>query len=142
MRLWHKELIPFLPRQQIISQWRECCCIAKNIYINGTPNHILVNKIIDYDITHFISYTNLVIEEIRNRGYKINASIFLKYISKADYLQIPFTNIYNGWHNNIYLRECLYNLEEKAMCGGISKIEWDIIYNQFSNDFQLWQMEY
>ena len=50
MRLWHKDLIPVLPRQQLLSQWRECCCIARNIVENGTPNHILVNKILDYPI--------------------------------------------------------------------------------------------
>ena len=39
MRLWHKDLIDVLPRQQLISQWREICCIAKNIAEKGTPNH-------------------------------------------------------------------------------------------------------
>ena len=47
MRLWHKDLIPVLPRQQLIGQWRECCLIAKQISEKGTPNHILVNKIMD-----------------------------------------------------------------------------------------------
>lgn len=28
MRLWHKDLIHYLPRQQLIAQWRECCAIA------------------------------------------------------------------------------------------------------------------
>ena len=37
MRLWDIRLLPVLPRQQLISQYRECCCIAKNISINGTP---------------------------------------------------------------------------------------------------------
>lgn len=31
MRLWHKDLIPYLPRQQLIAQWRECCAIAGSI---------------------------------------------------------------------------------------------------------------
>lgn len=53
MRLWHKDLIQILPKNQLLSQWRECCCIAKNIAIN----HILVNKIMDYGIAHFYSYT-------------------------------------------------------------------------------------
>ena len=46
MRLWHKDLIPYLPRQQLLGQWRECCCIAKSIHDKGSPNHLLVNKII------------------------------------------------------------------------------------------------
>lgn len=60
MRLWHKDLIQILPKNQLLSQWRECCCIARNIAVNGTPNHILVNKIMDYGIAHFYSYTKLV----------------------------------------------------------------------------------
>lgn len=51
MRLWHKDLIDVLPRQQLIAQWRECCCIAKNIADNGYPNHILVNKIMDFGLS-------------------------------------------------------------------------------------------
>ena len=50
MRLWHKDLISCLPRLQLIGQWRECCLIAKNIAEKGTPNHLLVNKIISYPI--------------------------------------------------------------------------------------------
>jgi len=45
LRLWSYQLLPYLPRQQLLSQWRECCCIAKSITEKGTPNHILVNKI-------------------------------------------------------------------------------------------------
>ena len=48
MRLWHVDLIDVLPRKQLLSQWRECCAIAKSIADKGTPNHILVNKITDY----------------------------------------------------------------------------------------------
>lgn len=47
MRLWHKDLIPYLLKLQLLSQWRECCAICSNIANKGTPNHILVNKIMD-----------------------------------------------------------------------------------------------
>lgn len=40
MRLWHKDLINVLPRQQLISRWKECYCIAQNLASKGTPNHI------------------------------------------------------------------------------------------------------
>ena len=56
MRLWHKDLLPYLPKQQLVSQWRECCCIAKNISVSGTPNHILVNRILEYPERHFVCY--------------------------------------------------------------------------------------
>ena len=31
MRLWHVDLIEVLPRKQLLSQWRECCCIARRV---------------------------------------------------------------------------------------------------------------
>ena len=40
MRLWHYKLIPYLPKNQLLGQYRECCAIIKNIADNGTPNHI------------------------------------------------------------------------------------------------------
>ena len=27
MRLWHYKLIPYLPKKQLVSQWRECIAI-------------------------------------------------------------------------------------------------------------------
>ena len=38
MRLWHRDLIHYLPRQQLIAQWRECYAIASNIANKGTIN--------------------------------------------------------------------------------------------------------
>ena len=52
MRVWHKDLLDVLPRQQLLGQWQECCLVAK------------------------------------------------------------------------YLKQCLYNLQEKYDCGGISDEEW------------------
>ena len=56
MRLWHKSLIEVLPRQQLLGQWRELSAIASNINKKGTPNHILVNKIMDYPNNDIVSY--------------------------------------------------------------------------------------
>ena len=54
MRLWHKDLIKALPQQHIVAQWRELSAIAGAIQKSGTPNHILVNFVLDYDYDHFI----------------------------------------------------------------------------------------
>ena len=137
MRLWHKDLIAVLPRQQLVSQWRECCCIAKNLANNNTPNHILVNKILDYPIDEFIYYTNLSQDELRNRGYLIsqkainkfsqNINIYIKnnnihYLRGYDRLKNQ--NIFKDWHNNNYLIQNFFNLEEKHDCGMFSHEEW------------------
>ena len=138
MRLWHKDLLRVLPQKQICSQWRECCLIAKEIAENGTPNHILVNKIMDYDIKDFITYTTLVRIEMERRHYKCNGDNFIKYFEPKINFTIWGKNIFEGWHNDIYLRECLYNLEEKAMCGGIPADDWKVIYERYKDKFELW----
>jgi uncharacterized protein (TIGR02328 family) len=134
IRLWHKDLIPYLPKNQLLGQWRECCCIAKNIANNGTPNHILVNKIMDYPIEHFIAYTTLVKQEMQKRGYKYDASRFTKWL-EWDAFKILKNEIFEDWHNNLYLKICIYNLYEKYLCGGISNEEWSIIVNKFKEYF-------
>lgn len=128
MRLWHKDLIPLLPRQQLLSQWRECCCIARNISVNGTPNHLLVNKVLEYPMVHFYSYGYDVAMEMNRRGYKCDYYCFTRYFTYPHETKIiPISDIFAGWHNDRYLRQCYYNLQEKYDCGGISNDEWLLI---------------
>lgn len=142
MRLWHKDLLPYLPMQQMVSQWRECCAIAAKLNSEEhTPNHILVNKVLDYDPAHFYEYTNLVIEQFNIRGYSMAEKSFRKF--ESDYhgwvtflkTELPWRvndtgilhkeDIFASWMNKRYLRQCYYNLEEKFDCGGIPEDEWD-----------------
>lgn len=127
MRLWHVDLIGVLPRQQLLGQWRECCCIASNLEKNGTPNHVLVNKIQDYPIEDFFSYTSLIIDEMRKRKYKVNENLFWKHFNNPSFSQNK--NIFQHWHNKKYLIQCFYNLEEKHDCRAISDDEWNNITN-------------
>ncbi len=142
MRLWSYQLLLYLPRLQLVSQWRECCCIAKSIAEKGTPNHILVNKIMDYPLNHFVVYTAMVISEMRHRGYKVDAQKFWKWMHKTDWCNVNCAlgeGLFADWHNDIYLRECLYNLEEKFRAGGIPVDEWQIIYDKFKDFTPLWE---
>lgn len=133
MRLWHKDLIPYLPRQQLLGQWRECCAIAKSIAEKGTPNHILVNKIMDYPLDHFVTYAELIDVELCNRGYMANSERFYGWIAATDYVPLSLNNnkLFADWHNDRYLRQCYYNLQEKYDCGGISAEEWAKIEDRF-----------
>lgn len=131
MRLWHKNLIPVLPQQQLLGQWRECCLIAKNIVTKGSPNHILVNRIMDYPINHFVYYGRLIDLEMTKRGYKVDSDKFDDWF-RDDNGAIPYPypkyrDLFNGWHNGRYYQQCFYNLEEKYDCGGITKEEWQLI---------------
>lgn len=128
MRLWHKDLITALPREQLVAQWRELSAIAGNLNTKGTPNHILVNKVCDYPRDHFISYAFWVRQEMTRRGYRTMDSVWNKiYCTReSDYGEIeivPLEDLFPGWHNDRYLEQCYFNLEEKYDCGGVDE-EW------------------
>ncbi|MDB3085713.1 hypothetical protein C4097_14400 [Clostridioides difficile] len=151
MRLWHKDLIDVLPKNQLVSQWRELLAIKGSIDKKGTPNHLLVNKVLDYSIDEFKFYTRIIHDEMLKRNYKPNE---LKYISILKWENNNFSNdiskvhslslenLYNSWHNKIYLRQCLYNLEEKATCGGITMDEWNILLYKYGEGYKLWSGNY
>ena len=135
MRLWHKDLIDVLPRQQLVAQWRECCGIARNIAVEGSPNHILVNRIADYPFEEFWAYTRLVYLEMQRRGYKCNFYDFAKWFSEPKLMEMDFLeakvvdpiDIFQQWHTKRYLWQCYANLEEKYDCGGIPEEEWILV---------------
>lgn len=129
MRLWHKDLIKVLPDKQLQGQWRECCLIAKALH-DGNLNHLLVNKVKEYPIEDFINYTNLVCIEMRRRGKNPIWANFSKYF-KWDYIEYN-RDVFDGWHNDRYLRQCFYNLQEKYDCGGISFEEWQKVVKRVS----------
>lgn len=130
MRLWHKDLISVLPRQQLLGQWREVCCIARNIEVEGSPNHILVNKIMDYPISHFNTYALAVYKEMTRRKYKCNWGKYEKWCTNTSIIDLD--KIFPMWHNDRYLRQCYYNLQEKYDCGGITDAEWGLIIDSIN----------
>ena len=114
MRLWHKALIEVLPRQQLLSQWRELC----SIFVKEN-RHILINFLWDkYPLEHLLSYTYIIIEEFNKRGYNISEDsmnkmilFFKKYnIINSD---IKYVELFKNKMNKTYLRQCIYNLEER-----------------------------
>ena len=131
MRLWHKDLIPYLPRQQLLGQWRELCYIAKSIATKGTPNHILVNKIVDYPPEHLVKYALEVATTMVQRGYQVNIEKFMQYVSlkpSVTFSQMrDVLDIFPDWHNDRYFWQCYYNLQEKYDCGGLTDEEWGVV---------------
>ncbi len=129
MRLWHKDLIDVLPDAQLRGQWRECCLIAKALH-EGNLKHLLVNKVKEYP-HEFFDYCLMVWAECRNRGMKRDETRAMQYFP-GDFLSAPTGyTLFDGWHNDRYLRQCLYNLQEKHDCGGISDSEWERIVKKY-----------
>ena len=145
MRLWHYEMIPALPRQQLLSQWRECCAIASNIAKKGTPNHILVNKVLEYPTIHFVCYTNKVLDEMHKRGYKVNQKSYEKFVENINIGKEYFWNYKDGivingqvfpdWHNDRYYEQCFRNIQEKYDCGMFGEKEYAILRKAYIDHF-------
>lgn len=136
MRLWHKDLIPYLDRERLVAQWRELSAIAGNIQLKGTPNHILVNKVMNYPFDHFISYAMDVRDEMTRRGYKTMEKVWDKIVAVNDkdyWSRLSPKNQFPNWHTTRYLTQCLMNLEEKYDCGNIDEKVWHKIEEEFDD---------
>ena len=130
MRLWHIDLIPYLPKSQVSAQWRELNSIFKK-----QDKHILINYIYDYDKYYLKSYSLIVMGEMVKRHYKINIDNYARYFGSIEYpehyvredwfyLVDSYINGYDvihsnklAEHNDEYLLICFMNLYEKYIRG-------------------------
>ncbi|MFJ7922272.1 pyrimidine dimer DNA glycosylase/endonuclease V [Lysinibacillus fusiformis] len=111
MRLWHVDLIAFLPKGQLLSQWREL-----NSIFAKEDKHILINYLYEYPKDDLFIYTEMVIGEMKKRGYQIRTFEKMnKYFEELGAVEekIPFKQ----HHNKEYLDICFYNLKEKFIRG-------------------------
>lgn len=120
MRLWHYKLIPVLPKEMLVSQWRECIAIKRQ-WEKGTLKHRLVSYVKDSDKTLFNNYVLRVIHELRKRNIKFQEKY---YVEIAQFCDLSITDTNYKEHNDRYLAQCYYNLEEKHDRGIISDEEW------------------
>ena len=112
MRLWHHDLLPYLPRTQLLSQWREL-----NSIFAKEDKHVLINYIYDYDKIDLYLYTKLVINEFHKRGFKIRSFEKMNnYFLDMEVVEIQNSLFYNH-HNKTYLQICYFNLKEKFIRG-------------------------
>ena len=128
MRIWHYKLIEILQKKQLTGQWRELSAICGLILKFGTPKSLIVDRLMDYPISHFKKYIGLVKSEMQRRGLKPKDDIYIK-LSKIDSMLFSQKNLsenelFKDWHTQRYLKQCFYNLQEKFDCGGISGEEW------------------
>lgn len=134
MRLWHKNLIKVLPKQQFLGQIRELTAICKDIQTRGKTNHILINKIMDYDLSHLYTYCKLIEDNAKQRKINITERTLNKWWNTFNIEErkiVDITDLFNNWHNKRYLVQCFYNLQEKFDCGGITENEFKLIKQEF-----------
>lgn len=138
MRLWHYKLIPFLPKSQLLAQWRELNLIFKREYeIRGKRvNHILINYIYEYPFVNLLSYSTMIMWEMRKRGFKVNKknySDFYGMLYADDEFPEAVEHPFKNHHNYRYLQQCFYNLQEKYDRGqkDFSKEQYDKLFEFF-----------
>lgn len=132
MRLWHTDLLPCLPDLQFKGQLRELVAIMHDWRDKDKTNHVLINKVMEFPkqdlVTYFFKYRK---EYLKRYGKDIKDAIVEEFIffvpdaEKAANYSPEF--MFRGWHNDTYLNICMYNLLEKRLGVGKSRItdeEW------------------
>lgn len=135
MRLWHKDLIQVLPDNQLQCQWKDLIAIVENIKSSKTPGNPMVNKVNHYNKSHFYNYCCMVCNEMFRRGFDVSEeekTKLFEYVTEEERqvgASIPHSQLFEGWHNDRYLVQCFYNLQEKFDCSEITNQEWERIRN-------------
>lgn len=134
MRLWHQRLLPYLDRQRLLGQHRECCALRGK---GWGKKHATVDYIFTHRRDYLVAYHYLVMSEMKRRGYNPDETWY-----NGDYrgstlgieqgccnlkgvrsilinTSIGGEPIYPE-HNDDYLRECINLLKEKN-----APIDWE-----------------
>lgn len=127
MRLWEKRLLPYLPDKFIIAQWRELIAIKRQ-WEKGTLKHRLVSYVMDYPREYFLQYVKSVVWELDKRSIKYQDKYYLEIDTFCWEEKMSYHPCEYPEHNDRYLRQCYYNLQEKYDRGIVSKEDWENIH--------------
>lgn len=129
MRLWSQQLIPHLPRQQLLGQHRECCALRGK---GWGRKHATVDYVFTHDPAYLVVYHYLIMEEMERRGYhpdrtwdnhnwrgstlgEVAEFANEKLVSELWLNANQMGMIIYPEHNDDYLKECLDNLKLKGI---------------------------
>lgn len=127
-RIWDYRLLPYLPDAQFKGQLRELVAIMHDWRDKGKTNHVLINRVMEFpkdDLwVYFIKYHG---EYSKRYGKAIKQSIYEEFVDFTAEEYEEWHRPFKGWHNNTYLNICMYNLLEKHLGVGKSRVtdkEW------------------
>ena len=121
MKLWHQKLIPYLPRQQLLGQHRECCALRGK---GWGKKHSVVNYVFTHDPEYLYEYHCRVMTEMEHRGYHPDQTWRHSSYRGTTLGFVPefcgdgyayARDIVYPEHNETYLLECIENLEGKGI---------------------------
>lgn len=141
MRLWHESLIPYLDRQHLLAQHRECCALRGN---GWGRKHATVDYVFRHSPMSLYLYHLVVIHECLTRNYNIDekwTNCAYRGHNRDPYTVIDIAKQSNQImykdtrpqyelcyeeHDGKYPIECLENLDDKN-----APIDWIAIKNKF-----------
>jgi len=106
MRLWHHKLITFLPKKQLVSQWREYLVVIGSHYSSLLIKHVDGNP-----KSHLVAYGKLLISELKKNKVRLKPGPYQKYldfIGDDNYEEVK--NIFPNHDTDRHLIQCFYNL--------------------------------
>ena len=119
MRLWHVDLLPKLPRQQLLGQHRECCALRG---AGWGKKHATVDYVFTHTYACLFWYHLHVIDEMRQRKYNVEGkwtdchyrgkAVGFEYSPFIGSKVLPYRY---PEHNADYLAECVANLASKGI---------------------------
>jgi hypothetical protein len=158
MRLWHNDLLKYLPDRMIEAQYHTVINIMRQWRDTGIVKDKFVSRVTMYSKYELFKYFMTVFYErsLRNADsirdkieLKIETDIFDEFCIFAEVAldnpsetkirtmyDIHQNSIYRGWFDRGYLRVCMANLYEKYQYvddkGSISEEEWVRICNGYN----------
>lgn len=131
MRIWHYKLLSYLPDLQFKGQLRELVAIMRAWRDSGATNHLLINKVMEFEKAELTRYFIAYEKEFFKRYGKRLQQYEKEFLCFGDYDK-RFKKCYSiDWHTKDYLRVCMANLYEKHNYGnGKSRItdkEWQTL---------------
>lgn len=96
----------------------------KRQWEKGTLKHGLVSYVMDYDKIYFMNYVIDLVTEMDTRKIKYQNKYYWEI---ADFCEEYGGDFFYPEHNDRYLKQCYYNLQEKYDRGIISEKEWNKI---------------
>ena len=130
MRLWAQQLIPYLPRQQLLGQHRELAALRGK---GWGKKHATVDYVFTHPREWLVAYHYLIMEEMERRGYHPDYTWHnpcyrgktlgedLEFSVDAEGVEELWMNINQMGqivypeHNDEYLKECIDNLRGKGV---------------------------
>ena len=140
MRLWAQQLIPFLDRQRLLGQHRECAALRGK---GWGKKHSVVDYVFTHEHELLVAYHMLVMSEMKRRGYHPDERWYNPEFrgeaigvergwADADVVDDQYCyamhkgGIIYPEHNDTYLRECIALLKEKQAPIDWSAVEQDL----------------